>query len=117
MRAGFVLLLTGAIVAGSAGCSGNGYDKGKYCAAVGLSTAGAMDEHGGRLDQFGPADRRRSYLQVAKLGPASYRSDWQAIADLFQEPSDLNAALKAVESQRRVTEQVKQACGINLTTF
>jgi len=110
--------LVGGLLAGSiAGCSGNGYDKGKYCAAVGMSTSGAMDENGGRLDQFGPEDKRRSYLAVAKLGPRDYRSDWEAIAESFKDPPDLAASLRAIEAERRVDEQVKTACGIDLRTF
>jgi hypothetical protein len=104
-------------IAGAACGGGGGYDKGKYCAAVGVSTSGAMDQNGARLDQFGPEDKRRSYEQVAKLGPSEYRTDWQNIADSFKEPPDLSAALKAAESQRRVTAQVKKACGIDLTVF
>ena len=106
------------LAASLGGCAGGGrYDKGKYCAAVGVATSGAMDEHGARLNEFGPEDKRRSYEQVARLAPSGYRADWERIADSFGELPDLAASLKAAESQRRITPQVKEACGIELTVF
>lgn len=43
-----------------AGCSGDGYDRAKYCGAVGVTVGGAVDEQGGPLDEFDEKDKQRS---------------------------------------------------------
>ena len=113
-------LLTLCLVA--TGCSGDGYDKAKYCGAVGPTVNGAVDDNGQRLDSFNAQDRQRSYNRLAKLGPPDLRKDWERIGAMVG-ASDLagggdpTAALNAVDATRRVTENVKKVCGFQITTF
>ena len=50
---------------------------------AGVTIGGAVDEAGRPLDEFGPEDKRRSYLRLAELAPSSVRDDWTSVAESF----------------------------------
>lgn len=107
---GLLLALPGA-------CSNaGGYDEAKYCGAVGPTVNGAVDDDGRPLNEFDQKDRERSYRRLARLGPSELREDWERIGTMVG-GDDIADALAAVESQRRVTEQVKRVCGFQIETF
>ena len=89
-------------------CGRDGFDKARYCGAAGVTIGGAVDEAGRPLDEFGPEDKRRSYLRLAELAPSSVRDDWTSVAESFV------SGQTPIASERRVTEELLRDCGITV---
>ncbi len=98
-------------------CGTDGYDRGEYCGAVGVTIKGAVDDAGRPMDEFNEADRRRSFLRLAEMGPSNLREDWRTIAGLFGGERGPDGFFAAAESERRVKEHVKKECGIEIDAF
>jgi hypothetical protein len=112
----------------SSGSSADGdagkYDKAKYCAAVGPTIKGAVDDEGRALDTFGPRERRRSYFRLAAFAPPSVREDWEEIGSVVGGDAkwrDGKITLKEFErhkrAERRVIASAKTICGIEVKSF
>lgn len=98
------------------------YDKAKYCGAVGPTVHGAVDDEGRPLDEFGPKERLRSYLRLAKLAPPSLRDDWEEIGAMVSGNVALGKVStseveKELNAEHHVISNVKKLCGFTINSF